>query len=93
MAGAPTAGAALVGAHSLISNADPSVAASHALEAGKIVSMVGMLIADRFERKHVIVAMALVNIVAGLLYRQASGVASVLLLGVPFDTCGQHHLV
>ncbi len=34
--------------------------------------LIGLLIADRFERKHVIVAMALLNVVCGLLFSQAS---------------------
>ena len=50
--------------------------------------LIGLLIADRFERKHVIVAMALVNIVAGLLFSQASGVATILFFGVCLTLAG-----
>jgi putative MFS transporter len=50
--------------------------------------LIGLLIADRFERKHVIVAMALVNIVAGLLFSQATGVVPILLLGVCLTLAG-----
>ena len=50
--------------------------------------MIGLLIADRFERKHVIIAMALLNIVAGLLFSQASGVIMIVMLGVCLTLAG-----
>lgn len=49
---------------------------------------IGLFIADRFEREHVIVAMAPVNIVAGLLFSQASGVVAIVLLGVCLTLAG-----
>ncbi|MBP1206329.1 putative MFS transporter [Duganella sp. 1411] len=42
--------------------------------------LIGLVIADRFERKHVIVCMAAVNIVCGLIFSQAAG--TVLLIGM-----------
>ena len=43
---------------------------------------IGLLIADRFERKHVIVASALVYIVCGLLFAEATEVGAILALGI-----------
>ncbi|QNB06712.1 MFS transporter [Herbaspirillum frisingense] len=44
--------------------------------------LLGYWIADRFERKHVIVTMAALNIVAGLLFSQAAGPVLIISLGV-----------
>ncbi|WP_213301869.1 MFS transporter [Paraburkholderia sacchari] len=50
--------------------------------AAPVGPMIGYWIADRFERKHVIVAMAGLNIVAGLLFSQAGSAAAIVVLGV-----------
>jgi putative MFS transporter len=44
--------------------------------------LLGYLIADRFERKHVIVFMAAVNIVCGLTFSQISGPLMIVSLGI-----------
>lgn len=50
--------------------------------------IIGMLIADRFERKHVIVAMAGVNIVCGLLFSQARETVFLISMGVCLTLAG-----
>ncbi len=44
--------------------------------------LIGLLIADRFERKHVIVAVAGLTIVAGLFFSQASSAVAIIAFGV-----------
>jgi MFS transporter, putative metabolite:H+ symporter len=56
--------------------------------AAPVGPMIGLLIADRFERKHVIVALALVNIVAGLSFSQASGPLAIIACGVCLTLAG-----
>jgi MFS transporter, putative metabolite:H+ symporter len=50
--------------------------------------LLGYWIADRFERKHVIVAMASVNIAAGLLFSQAGSATTIVILGVLLTLAG-----
>lgn len=50
--------------------------------------VIGLFIADRFERKHVIVAMACVNVVAGLLFSQAVNVVLLICMGVTLTLAG-----
>ncbi|GJH24765.1 MFS transporter [Caballeronia novacaledonica] len=56
--------------------------------AAPIGPLLGYWIADRFERKHVIVFMAGVNIVAGLLFSQASAAVMIVTLGVLLTLAG-----
>jgi MFS transporter, putative metabolite:H+ symporter len=49
--------------------------------AAPIGPLLGLLIADRFERKHVLVAVSLVIIACGLAFSQARGAASIVVLG------------
>ncbi|MEZ2353128.1 MFS transporter [Caballeronia sp. RCC_10] len=56
--------------------------------AAPIGPLLGYWIADRFERKHVIVAMASVNIAAGLLFSQAGSPATIVVLGVLLTLAG-----
>ncbi|WP_321842793.1 MFS transporter [Paraburkholderia bannensis] len=50
--------------------------------------LLGYAIADRFERKHVIVCMAAVNIVAGLLFSQVRSAGAIVTLGVMLTLAG-----
>ncbi|GAB3628994.1 Inner membrane metabolite transport protein YdjE [Pandoraea terrae] len=50
--------------------------------AAPIGPLIGLLIADRFERKTVIVCMAAVNVVCGLMFSQAREAAMLVSLGV-----------
>jgi putative MFS transporter len=50
--------------------------------------LLGYWIADRFERKHVIVGMAAINIVSGLLFSQASAAVVIVTLGVLLTLAG-----
>ncbi|WP_269502282.1 MFS transporter [Burkholderia sp. IMCC1007] len=50
--------------------------------------LLGYWIADRFERKHVIVCMAALNIVSGLLFSQASAAVAIVSLGVLLTLAG-----
>ena len=50
--------------------------------------LIGYWIADRFERKHVIVWMAALNIAAGLLFSQVSSAVTIVLLGVLLTLAG-----
>lgn len=50
--------------------------------------LLGYWIADRFERKHVIVCMAALNIVAGLLFSQAASAVEIVILGVLLTLAG-----
>ncbi|GJH03218.1 MFS transporter [Paraburkholderia terrae] len=50
--------------------------------------LLGYWIADRFERKHVIVCMAALNIVAGLLFSQAASAVAIVILGVLLTLAG-----
>jgi MFS transporter, putative metabolite:H+ symporter len=50
--------------------------------AAPVGPLLGLLIADRFENKHVIVASALVYIICGLLFAETRAVAAIVLLGV-----------
>src|SRR5262249_19812167 len=43
--------------------------------------LIGLLIADRFERKYVIAAMAGLSIIAGLLFSQASSAVAIIACG------------
>jgi putative MFS transporter len=56
--------------------------------AAPIGPIIGMLIADRFERKTVIVVMAAVNIVCGLLFSQARDPALLIAMGVCLTLAG-----
>src|SRR5690349_10360677 len=56
--------------------------------AAPIGPLLGYWIADRFERKHVIVFMAGVNIVAGLLFSQTSAAAMIVVLGITLTLAG-----
>ena len=56
--------------------------------AAPIGPLLGLLFADRFERKHVIVVMAGVNIVCGLLFSQASSTAAIIALGIALTLAG-----
>src|SRR6516225_4680094 len=49
--------------------------------AAPIGPLLGLLIADRFERKHVLVVVSLAIIVCGLAFSQASGATAIVLLG------------
>jgi len=50
--------------------------------------LLGYWIADRFERKAVIIGMAALNIAAGLLFSQASSVVAIVTLGVLLTLAG-----
>jgi len=50
--------------------------------------LLGYWIADRFERKHVIVCMAAINIASGLLFSQASAAVMIVTLGVLLTLAG-----
>lgn len=50
--------------------------------AAPVGPLVGVWVADRFERKHVIVAMATMNILSGLLFSQVSSVVAIVFLGI-----------
>ncbi|RQS65708.1 MFS transporter [Burkholderia sp. Bp8963] len=50
--------------------------------------LLGYWIADRFERKHVIVCMAALNIVAGLLFSHAASAVTIVTLGVLLTLAG-----
>ncbi|MGY8635442.1 MFS transporter [Bradyrhizobium sp. 14AA] len=56
--------------------------------AAPVGPLLGLLFADRFERKHVIVIMAAVNIVCGLLFSQASSTAAIIALGIALTLAG-----
>jgi putative MFS transporter len=56
--------------------------------AAPIGPLVGYLIADRFERKHVIVCMAAVNIVCGLTFSHVSAPLAIVALGVCLTLSG-----
>jgi putative MFS transporter len=56
--------------------------------AAPIGPVIGFLIADRFERKHVIVAMAFVNVVCGLAFSQARQPAFIIAMGVCLTLAG-----
>ena len=49
--------------------------------AAPIGPLLGLLIADRFERKHVLVVVSLAIIVCGLAFSQASGATAIVILG------------
>jgi MFS transporter, putative metabolite:H+ symporter len=49
--------------------------------AAPVGPLLGLLIADRFERKHVLVVVSLIIIVCGLAFSQASGATAIVLLG------------
>lgn len=50
--------------------------------------IIGLFIADRFERKHVIVCMAAVNIVCGLVFAQASSAVLLISMGICLTLAG-----
>lgn len=56
--------------------------------AAPIGPLLGYWIADRFERKHVIVCMAALNIVSGLLFSQAATAVAIVTLGVLLTLAG-----
>ena len=56
--------------------------------AAPIGPLLGLFIADRFERKHVIVAMAGLNIVCGLLFSQASSTVAIISFGILLTLAG-----
>jgi putative MFS transporter len=56
--------------------------------AAPVGPLIGFLIADRFERKHVIVTMAGANIVCGLLFSQMSSALPIIVLGVCLTLIG-----
>jgi MFS transporter, putative metabolite:H+ symporter len=49
--------------------------------AAPVGPLFGLLIADRFERKHVLVVVSLIIIVCGLAFSQASGATAIVLIG------------
>lgn len=56
--------------------------------AAPIGPVIGLLIADRFERKHIIVTMAAVNIVCGLLFSQLSHAVLLISMGIGLTLTG-----
>jgi putative MFS transporter len=56
--------------------------------AAPIGPLLGLFIADRFERKHVIVAMAVLNIICGLMFSQASSMLAIITFGVLLTLAG-----
>ena len=56
--------------------------------AAPVGPLLGLFIADRFERKHVIVAMAGLNIICGLLFSQASTTVAIIGLGILLTLAG-----
>ncbi|CAL8481251.1 membrane protein of unknown function (plasmid) [Caballeronia sp. S22] len=56
--------------------------------AAPVGPLIGFWIADRIERKHVIMFMAGVNIVCGLLFSQVSAAAAIIALGVCLTIAG-----
>jgi putative MFS transporter len=56
--------------------------------AAPIGPLLGLFIADRFERKHVIVAMAGLNIACGLLFSQASSTVAIISFGILLTLAG-----
>ena len=50
--------------------------------------LLGLLFADRFERKYVIIVMAGVNIVCGLLFSQASSTVAIITFGIALTLAG-----
>jgi putative MFS transporter len=56
--------------------------------AAPIGPLIGLGIADRFERKHVIVTMALTNVVCGLLFSQVRHPALIIAMGVCLTLAG-----
>jgi putative MFS transporter len=50
--------------------------------------IIGLFIADRFERKHVIVAMAGVNVLCGVLFSQAAGTVFLISMGICLTLAG-----
>ncbi len=56
--------------------------------AAPVGPLIGMWIADRFERKFMIMAIALANILLGLAFSQAKAMESVVLLGVGLTLAG-----
>lgn len=50
--------------------------------------LLGFLIADKFERKHVILFMALMNVVCGLAFSQTTGTVALIFLGVCLTLAG-----
>jgi putative MFS transporter len=49
--------------------------------AAPVGPLLGLLVADRFERKHVLVVVSLIIIGCGLAFSQASGATAIVLLG------------
>ena len=56
--------------------------------AAPIGPLIGYWIADRFERKHVIVVMAGLNVVCGLIFSQVSAPAMIVALGISLTLAG-----
>ena len=56
--------------------------------AAPVGPLIGLRIADRFERKHVIVTMAFANVVCGLLFSQARQPALIIAMGVCLTLAG-----
>lgn len=56
--------------------------------AAPVGPIIGLFIADKFERKSVIVVMAAANVVCGLLFSQASGAVLLVSLGVCLTLAG-----
>jgi putative MFS transporter len=56
--------------------------------AAPVGPLIGLIIADRFERKTVIVAMAGLNVVCGLLFSQSSNAAFLVAMGVCLTLAG-----
>jgi putative MFS transporter len=55
--------------------------------AAPVGPLLGLLIADRFERKHVLVAISLAIIVCGLAFSQARSAMAIVLLGACLTLC------
>lgn len=56
--------------------------------AAPVGPIIGLFIADRFERKTIIVVMAAVNVVCGLLFSQASSVVLLISMGICLTLAG-----
>jgi putative MFS transporter len=56
--------------------------------AAPVGPLLGLFIADRFERKHVIIAMAILNIICGLLFSRASSMLAIITFGILLTLAG-----
>jgi putative MFS transporter len=56
--------------------------------AAPVGPLIGVLIGDRFERKHMIVALAFINVVCGLLFSQVTAPLAITVLGIALTLAG-----